>query len=1056
VHKRAIALHQQGNIQDATATAERAVALLEGAVGTTHALVAIPLSTVAMLYQRQGAYPKAEILWLRVVAIQEQALGATDIDLTDYLDQLASLYREWGMYGKAERLYIRTLTIRRRVLRPEHPDRVANLNNLAWTYEKQGKYSQAEPLYTEAVEIAQKTLGPWHSDVARGLNGLAMLYWAQGTYERAEPLLVRALDIRQKLLIEVRRHGPEDVYKVINFFKGVREQRFKTNSKSKPSPYASHLSMFANAVSEMNSRAVEGLSNVDELYFVAGEKTEPLTTRSADVFERVLESAHLNVTQSLEVLAQHYLTTGKYVQAEPLLLRALDAQEKALGAMHPDVANNLNNLAQLYQTLGAYTKAEPLLIRALEVRRKAYGEVHADVARGLNNLALLYGMQGAHANAEPLLRQAVTIFEKTLGVKHPDVARSLNNLAMLYHERGMYAEAQPLYERAVDIMLTASGGIPPDTARCLNNLAVLYQAAGAYMKAEPLMSRALELRESRLHLELARLSVPRKRALMQLLQRETESLVSLHIDSTPASPGALDLALTAVLRRKGLVLESLVDSLAAARAHFTPQLRSKLDQLATASSELSRFMRTHVPPHRARVHANAVAALRARIDILESEVNVATAALRAKSQLVTPQRIRDALPGGTALVELTRYHRFDPWQDRRRWQEARYAAYVLQRKGQPQWVALGEAAPIDTAVDAVLAHMRPGSDSRATKAALQHLDVLLFAPIREHLDGISHVVISPDGKLNLVPFEALIDAQGRHELEHRLVSYVTSGRDLLHLGSRQSPRSPATIVAAPDYGRGPQFAPLPGASAEAHEVAAHFRGPNVLLGNQVTKAALASIVGPMVLHLATHGFYARNAAPASTTENSPVSTVAEPDVLERDMFVEGALAPSRLPAFDDPADAVDRAGLALANANVRSDGIITAREIAHLDWWGTQLVVLSACQTGVGAAPSGEGVYGLRLALAAAGAESQVVSLWNVADSSARVLMREFYGELARGAGRAQALRQAKLRMLQQPRFAHPYYWAPFIQAGAWTPLGKGVMQAKPASAPARASGAAP
>jgi CHAT domain-containing protein len=81
----------------------------------------------------------------------------------------------------------------------------------------------------------------------------------------------------------------------------------------------------------------------------------------------------------------------------------------------------------------------------------------------------------------------------------------------------------------------------------------------------------------------------------------------------------------------------------------------------------------------------------------------------------------------------------------------------------------------------------------------------------------------------------------------------------------------------------------------------------------------------------------------------------------------------------------------------------------------------------VGAVPSGEGVHGMRPALVLAGAESQVVSLWSVSDASTRELMREFYGELARGTGRAQAQRQAKLRLLRQPRFAHPYYWAAFI-----------------------------
>ncbi len=148
------------------------------------------------------------------------------------------------------------------------------------------------------------------------------------------------------------------------------------------------------------------------------------------------------------------------------------------------------------------------------------------------------------------------------------------------------------------------------------------------------------------------------------------------------------------------------------------------------------------------------------------------------------------------------------------------------------------------------------------------------------------------------------------------------------------------------------------------------------------------------------------------------------------------------PSSSDPAEALDRSGLAMAGANQGAHGIVTAREIAGFDWWGTQLVVLSACETGVGAVPSGDGVYGMRRALVLAGAESQVVSLWSVNDASTRALMRDYYGELARGTARAEALRQAKLHLLHQPRYARPYYWAAFIPAGDWTPLKPGTMRA--------------
>jgi CHAT domain-containing protein len=129
----------------------------------------------------------------------------------------------------------------------------------------------------------------------------------------------------------------------------------------------------------------------------------------------------------------------------------------------------------------------------------------------------------------------------------------------------------------------------------------------------------------------------------------------------------------------------------------------------------------------------------------------------------------------------------------------------------------------------------------------------------------------------------------------------------------------------------------------------------------------------------------------------------------------------------------------LAGANISQsgadDGILTALEIAGLDLWGTKLVALSACDTGLGEVAVGEGVYGLRRALVIAGAESQLVSLWKVDDVATQELMAAYYERLLAGEGRAEALRQVQLAMIQDRALRRPYYWASFIPIGAWGPI---------------------
>jgi CHAT domain-containing protein/Tfp pilus assembly protein PilF len=1042
-NKRIEKLYSEGKFGEAVPVAERALALREKALGSMHPDVAESLNNLAMLYKAQGAYPKSEPLYVRALGITEKVLGPMHPNVATGLNNLAELYRAQRAYNKAEPLYARALNIREKALGPMHPEVAQSLNSLAEHYRAQGAYAKAEPCYVRALDIREKALGPMHPDVAQSLNNLALLYWGQDAYNMAEPLLVRALDIREKALGSMHLDVAESLDKLASIY-------LNQGAYAKAEPlYVRALGIHEKALGSMHPDVARSLQHLASNYLVQGAyaKAEPLYVRALDIREKALGPMHRDVASNLNSLALLYRDQGAYAKAEPLYVRALDILEKALGPMHRDVANSLYNLALLYRDQGAYTKAEPLLVRALDIFEKAVGPMHRYVAYSLNNLAGLYRAQGAYAKAEPFYVRALDILEKALGPMHPDVAQSFHNLAGLYRAQGAYAKAEPFYVRALDILEKALGPMHPKVATSLHNLAGLYQAQGTSPKAEPLLSRAAEIRESQLRSSLAPLSESRKRALMTLVQGETENLVSFHVDASPSSPRALELALTTVLRRKGRVLDSLTEAQRTLRDHLTPPLRDQLDQLAQARSELAAQLYAAAEQRASTPRAAAVATLRTRIDDLEAALSAASAEFRTQNEPVTLANVQAALLPGAMLIELVRYHRFDA-RAQPPWQEERYVAYLVTSHGAPHWVPLGAAAPIDAAVDGALAALQAAVRTEATRTALQHLDALLIGPMRDQLTEVSHLIFAPDGKLNLVPFEALIDSQGHYELERYLVSYLSSGRDLLRLAAHRASRSPAVIVAGPDYGPLPShpapgtvaFQPLPGTHAEAADLGRYFSTPPVT-DKQATKEALAALVGPTILHVATHGFYARDPgttrAPGAGGPSAPPSTA----FTSRGMYVDmdGGMSPP--PPSSDPAEGLDRSGLAMAGANQGAGGIVTAREIAGFDWWGTQLVVLSACQTGVGAVPSGDGVYGMRRALVLAGAESQVVSLWNVNDALARVLMRDYYDELARGTGRAEALRSAKLHMLHQPRYAHPYYWAAFIPAGNWRPLDKDTIR---------------
>ncbi len=219
-----------------------------------------------------------------------------------------------------------------------------------------------------------------------------------------------------------------------------------------------------------------------------------------------------------------------------------------------------------------------------------------------------------------------------------------------------------------------------------------------------------------------------------------------------------------------------------------------------------------------------------------------------------------------------------------------------------------------------------------------------------------------------------------------------------------------------------RFRPLPGTREEGEVLAERIPDAALLTGADADEAALKGVRGPQILHIATHGFWVQDALVTDIGDRGVYATAGDSAEPWRGSVSEGML----------------RSGLALAGANQRTgaeDGILTALELASLDLSGTSLAVLSACETGIGFGYGGDGVYGLKRALALAGAESQILSQWKVADEATRDLMIALYEQLLAGAPRSAALRSAQLKLLRSDAYRHPYYWAAFSLFGDWGPL---------------------
>jgi CHAT domain-containing protein len=429
-----------------------------------------------------------------------------------------------------------------------------------------------------------------------------------------------------------------------------------------------------------------------------------------------------------------------------------------------------------------------------------------------------------------------------------------------------------------------------------------------------------------------------------------------------------------------------------------------------------------------------------------------SAAYRVVSQTIELAAVQKIIPKDARLVEIVNYQPYDPkapYKINPVLAPRRYAAYVVGSTGDPATIELGEAAAIDAAIEKFRKAVANPDDDRAAElgAALYKLTMGKIAPA---LGGATSLLIAPDGALNVVPFSALVDDKKQFLIKTYTFTYLTSGRDLLRLNVKTKAQGGGVIFADPSFdatggaggGEAPapgtsrgrrsadlaslSWPPLPGTAQEADAVEKTLGGVKVYRGTAATEATLKGVHGPRVLHLATHGFFL-------VDEQPPAATAADPSRSS----VAGA-APTSVPteAFENP---LLRSGLALAGANKLAsgdeDGILTAMEASGLDLWGTKLVVLSACETGVGKVTNGDGVYGLRRALVIAGAETLVMTLWQVDDLATRDLMTGFYKKLGAGTARSSALRETQLELLARDKYAHPYYWASFLPAGDNSPL---------------------
>ena len=915
-------------------------------------------------------------------------------------NKLGILFLRKMEYKKAESLLSEAKRILEIVAVKDDLEYASCCYNLAFLYRNSGQYSKAEPLYLKAKGIRESILGKDNTEYARSCFGLAFLYHSTAEFEKADTLYSEAKQIREKI------SGKENI------------------------DYA---------------QSCNGLAN---LYCDIGkyEKAEPLYKEARKIIINLQGSESADYATNCNNLAILYKDMGEYKKAEPLYLEAMNLREKRLGKNHPDYAASCNNLANFYKKTNP-EKAELFFSQTRQIWGETLGKKHPTYALSCNNLANLYIDMGQYDKAESLHLESIKIREQVLGKQHPDYAQSCNSLAALYSDMGQYEKAEPLFFEALRVYQEILGkGNIFYTISC-KNIGNLFWIRGNVQKAIDFFTEAINSQNSQIKRTFGFASEAEKYFYLMQLGNLNDKFFSFCFSTSNSKPQAI--AYDVSITNRNLILYSSQQLRQAIYNSNDTGLSNKYGTWASVKKQLAFWYTKPITEREDYVNK-----LEEISDALEKDFMRISSKFKEMENLRQTdwKNIRQNLKSDEAAVEFSEFQYYNG----KRWTDSTYyiALVIKKDKPDPGLVKLFERKQLDSILNyrgtsagqVQLSYLYTKQQDGKNKPLYD----LIWKPIEQELAGIKTVYFSPIGSLYKVAFAALPVnntevVSDKYQLvqlnttasvgDKSFTSVSASDKIVLYGGVQYDADSTSIRQAALQYSANDvatrslpddllregvaDFYYLPGTENEVNAISKLAGQNNYAIslseGLKATEESFKSLTGknsPAVLHIATHGFF-----------------FPDPKNSKKDDKLGGATV------FKQSDNPLIRSGLAMAGANNAwkgkpvagvEDGILTSYEVSNMYLPNTKLVVLSACETGLGDIQGSEGVYGLQRAFKMAGVENLVMSLWKVDDIATSEFMQEFYKNLFAKQTISNAFYKAQTVMKNKYR-NDPYKWAAWV-----------------------------
>ena len=995
----------------------------------------ISLKSLVETYSAAGDYDTAIKIGEEALNVAKKAFGENHLIYSNILGALAACYASKEDHRKAIELQSQALTIQKEQLGENTLEYAFSLNTIGYCYGEIKEFAKAIEYTEKSYEIIKMLLGGEHPYCATMLTNLAALHNGAYNYSRAIDLLTDALSVYKSNNLENHPHYANALINLANYYNTIGDYA-KGIEKSEQA-----LIIYKSVYGENHNQCSLALSCIALNYSGLGEysKALELNKRALDICEKTIGKENISYAFLLNNIAVSYASIGDRYKSMDIYRQSLSILERIYGERHISFVSTLLNLSRCYNDIGDYRKAIEYAERALGILNDNYGVNNHEYAGGLSMLAQAYCEIGDYAKSIKLHEQALAIQKNSLGENHPLYAYMLHSLAYNYFKKRDFTKAIESCKQALAIKKITLDENHPKYATTLSDLGCNYYHSKSFSEIPLIWQETFKINKQFILSQFSSLIEKHRESIWQ--KNKGKIIISLHqyAPLCKESAEASKIAYNSLLFSKGLILSSSIEFDRVIKASGNEELLAQFEELRTTRAILNTYYNKPISER----PKGEVERLEARAEELE-KIMIAGSKEYAdftKYLNVEWENVRDALGENEVAIEFLAAEQFIDET------EPYYAAMVL-RKGwdAPKYVDLLSAKELKE-------YCVRGSMMYSGHGAFE-LYNHIWAKLGEYINEGDNVYFSPDGLLHQINIELFYDVERKRANEKYNLYRVSSTREvcldretsaqksaILYGGLKYDMSNDSLILESKKYDRGESslrtfradstmktvWSPLPATKVEVENIDAVCQKHNIAsniyattVGNEESFKALSGKKTP-ILHLATHGFFYKNE-----------------EAKKRSFFEQFDMTGQQSGGKVD--NSLKRSGLILAGAqrawngeeipaNVE-DGILLAEEISTMDLSGTDIVVLSACETGLGEITS-DGVFGLQRAFKKAGVKTLIMSLWKVDDEATSLFMQSFYKAWLSGKSKHDAFAFAQKTVREYSddtkSFKNPKYWAAFI-----------------------------